>query len=34
MDWFEIIETRGHIINGAVGHYQVSMKIGFKIESS
>ncbi len=34
MDWFEIIETRAHIINGAVGHYQVSMKIGFKIESS
>jgi flavin-binding protein dodecin len=34
MDWFEVIETRGHIVNGAVGHYQVTLKIGFKIEMS
>jgi len=34
MDWFEVIETRGHIVNGAVGHYQVTLKIGFKIEAS
>jgi len=34
MDWFEVIETRGHIVNGAVGHYQVTLKIGFKIENS
>ena len=31
MDWFEVIETRGHIVNGAVGHYQVTLKVGFKV---
>jgi len=34
MDWFEVVETRGHIVNGKVGHYQVTIKIGFKIEDS
>ena len=34
MDWFEVIETRGHIVNGVVGHFQVTIKIGFKIENS
>jgi len=34
MDWFEVVETRGHIVNGAVGHYQVTLKIGFRIENS
>ena len=31
MDWFEVVETRGHIANGKVGHYQVTLKIGFRI---
>jgi len=34
MDWFEVIETRGHIVNGAVGHFQVTIKVGFRIEDS
>ena len=34
MDWFEVVETRGHIANDTVGHFQVTIKIGFKIESS
>jgi flavin-binding protein dodecin len=34
MDWFEVIETRGHIVNGAVGHFQVTIKVGFRIENS
>ena len=34
MDWFEVVETRGHIVDGKVGHYQVTIKVGFKIESS
>ena len=34
MDWFEVIETRGHIQDGAVGHFQVTLKIGFRIEGS
>jgi hypothetical protein len=33
MDWFEVIETRGHIENGKVGHFQVALKIGFTLES-
>jgi flavin-binding protein dodecin len=34
MDWFEVLETRGHIANGKVGHYQVTVKIGFRIVGS
>lgn len=34
MEWFEVTETRGHIENGKVGHYQVSLNIGFRIENS
>ena len=33
MDWFEVIDTRGHIQDGKVAHYQVTVKIGFRIES-
>lgn len=32
LDWFEVTEIRGHVVNGDVGHFQVTMKIGFKIE--
>jgi dodecin len=32
LDWFEVTEIRGHVVNGEVGHFQVTMKIGFKIE--
>ena len=32
LDWFEVTEIRGHIVNGKVGHFQVTMKIGFKLE--
>ncbi|MFZ2406319.1 MAG: dodecin [Methylobacter sp.] len=28
MRWFEVIETRGHIENGKVAHWQVTVKIG------
>ncbi|WP_018402467.1 dodecin [Marinobacter gelidimuriae] len=31
MEWFEVVETRGHIVDGKVGHYQVSLKVGFRI---
>lgn len=33
MDWFEVIQTRGHIENGKIGHYQVTLKIGFTLEA-
>ena len=32
MDWFEVVQTRGHIENGKIGHYQVMLKIGFTLE--
>jgi dodecin len=32
LDWFEVTEIRGHIVDGNVGHFQVTMKIGFKME--
>lgn len=32
MDWFEVQETRGHIVDGKVGHYQVVLKVGFRID--
>jgi flavin-binding protein dodecin len=32
MDWFEVVEERGRIVNGAVQEFQVTMKVGFKIE--
>ena len=33
LDWFEVVGTRGHLTeDGAVGHYQVTVKVGFRIE--
>ncbi|AGE28324.1 MULTISPECIES: dodecin [Pseudomonas] len=34
LEWFEVTETRGHIENGKVAHYQVTLKVGFRIASS
>ena len=31
--WFEIVETRGHIENGAIAHWQVTIKAGFTIDA-
>jgi len=32
MDWFEVLDTRGHIVDGKVAHYQVTVKIGFRLD--
>jgi flavin-binding protein dodecin len=32
IDWFQVIETRGHVDNGKVAHFQVTLKVGFRIE--
>ena len=32
MQWFEVIDTRGHITDGKVAHWQVTIKNGFTIE--
>jgi dodecin len=33
LDWFEVTEVRGHIVDGAVGHFQVTVKVGFRVDS-
>lgn len=30
--WFEVVETRGHIDNGKVSHFQVTLKVGFTLD--
>lgn len=30
--WFEVIDTRGHIENGDIAHWQVTVKVGFTLE--
>jgi dodecin len=32
LDWFEVIGVRGQIKDGAVEHFQVTMKVGFRLE--
>ena len=32
LDWFEVSEIRGHIEGGTVAHYQVTLKMGFRLE--
>lgn len=31
IDWFEVVETRGHVVDGRIGHYQVTLKVGFRL---
>jgi len=32
IDWFEVQETRGHITDGKIAHWQVVIKVGFRLE--
>ena len=32
MRWMQVTETRGHIENGRISHWQVSLKVGFTLE--
>nr|WP_153440717.1 dodecin [Sinorhizobium terangae] len=32
LDWFEVDQIRGQIVNGEVAHYQVVMKVGFRLD--
>ena len=34
LDWFEVTEIRGHVDEGRVGHVQVGLKVGFRLEDS
>ena len=33
IDWFEVVGTRGHIVDGKVAHFQVTLKVGFRLET-
>ena len=33
IDWFEVTASRGQVVDGKVAHFQVTLKIGFRIES-
>ena len=32
MHWFQVLETRGHVKDGAVEHWQVTVRVGFTLE--
>ena len=32
LDWFEVTEIRGHIEDGKLAHYQVKLKVGFRLD--
>ncbi|GAB3556588.1 flavin-binding protein dodecin [Actinopolyspora lacussalsi] len=32
VDWFEVSEIRGHVAEGEVAHFQVGLKVGFRLE--
>ena len=34
MRWFEVVETRGHIDEGNIAHWQVTIKIGFTLNDA
>jgi flavin-binding protein dodecin len=33
MRWFEVTETRGHIEDGKIDHWQVTLKVGFTLDA-
>jgi flavin-binding protein dodecin len=32
LDWFEVTEIRGHLVDGQIGHFQVALKVGFRLD--
>ena len=34
LDWFEVQSVRGHLQDGGVGHFQVTLKVGFRLEDA
>jgi flavin-binding protein dodecin len=32
LDWFEVAEVRGHIVDGDIEHFQVRLKVGFRLD--
>ncbi|CAL9281906.1 MULTISPECIES: dodecin [Streptomyces] len=34
LDWFEVTQVRGHVEEGRIAHYQVGLKVGFRLEET
>ncbi|WP_190127916.1 dodecin [Streptomyces mashuensis] len=34
LDWFEVTQIRGQLAEGGVAHYQVGLKVGFRLEDT
>ncbi len=34
LDWFEVTQVRGNIMDGEIAHFQVGMKVGFRLEDA
>ena len=32
LDWYEVVDNRGQIVDGKVAHHQVTLKVGFRLE--
>ncbi len=32
INWFRVVETRGHVVDGKVAHWQVTINLGFTLE--
>jgi len=32
VDWFEVVSTRGEVADGDIAHFQVTLKVGFRLE--
>ena len=32
ISWFQVTETRGHVVEGKIAHWQVTLKVGFTLE--
>lgn len=32
VDWYEVLESRGHVVDGKVAHFQVTLKVAFRLE--
>jgi dodecin len=34
LDWFEVVQIRGQIVDGTVEHFQVGLKVGFRLDDT
>jgi flavin-binding protein dodecin len=32
IQWFQVVDTRGHVVDGKIGHWQVTVKLGFTLD--